>query len=144
MTGQKITTNYLVYFMANQRISRAEAGSDRGLDVNFAFDWTPDDITRNFSQVTGGVRYHGLTPHRESDTLSTGVVFSRISGVLNRGLAQQGLAPFGTEKAIEVNYSLRLKRWFTIQPVFEYYFDTGANPSSRNHTIARFRTTFTL
>jgi porin len=144
VTGQRSRTNYLVYFMANQRIYRAQAGSDRGLDVNFAFDWTPDDITSNFSQVTGGVRYHGLISHRENDTLSTGVVYSRISGVLNRALAQQGLLPFGTEKAVEVNYSLQLKRWLTVQPVFQRYFDTGANPYSRNHTIAGFRTTFVL
>ena len=144
VTGQRIKTNYLVYFMANQRIYRAQAASDRGLDVNVAFDWTPDDVTRNFSQLTGGVRYHGLIRHRQSDTLSTGIVYSRISGVLNHALAQAGQVPFGTEKAIEVNYSLRLKRWLNVQPVFEYYFDTGANPSSRNHTIAGFRTTFFL
>jgi len=64
--------------------------------------------------------------------------------MLNQALAQAGLASFGSEKAVEVNYSLRLKRWLTVQPVFEYYFDTGANPSSRNHTIAGFRTTFVL
>ena len=144
VTGQRSSTNYLVYFMANQRVYRAAAGSNRGLDVNFAFDWTPDDVTRNFSQVTGGVRYHGLIPHRQNDTLSTGVVYSRISGVLNQALAQVGQVPFGTEKAVEVNYSFQPKRWLTVQPVFEYYFDTGANPYSRNHIIAGFRTTFAL
>jgi porin len=144
VTGQRSSINYLVYFMANQRIYRAQAGSDRGLDLNFAFDRTPDDITRNYSQITGGVRCHGLIPHRESDTLSTGIVYSRISGLLNQALAQSGQLPFGTEKAIEVNYSLRLKRWLTVQSVFEYYFDTGANPNSRNHTIAGFRTAFIM
>jgi len=130
VTGQRSRTNYLVYFMANQRIYRAQAGSDRGLDVNFAFDWTPADITLNFSQITGGVRYHGLIPHRQSDTLSTGVVYSRIRG--------------GAEKAIELNYSWRLSRWMTVQPVIQRYFDTGANPHSRDHIIAGFRTTFVL
>jgi len=144
VTGQRSRTNYLVYFMANQRIYRAEAGNERGLDVNFAFDWTPGDITKNFSQVTGGVRYHGLIPQRQSGTLSIGVVYSRISGVLNDALAHAGQVTFGTEKALEVNYSLRLTHWFTVQPVFEYYFDTGANPASRNHAIAGFRTTFVL
>ena len=66
VTGQRSSTNYLVYFMANQRIYRPQAGSERGLDVNFAFDWTPDNITKNYSQVTGGFRYHGLIPHREA------------------------------------------------------------------------------
>ena len=49
VTGQRSSNNYLVYFMANQRVYRAAAGSNRGLDVNFAFDWTPDNVTRNFS-----------------------------------------------------------------------------------------------
>lgn len=144
VTGQRSRTNYLVYFMANQRIYRAQAASDRGLDLNFAFDWTPDDVIRNFSQVTGGVRYHGLIPHRQNDTLSIGVVYSHTSAVLNHALAQAGGLSFETEKAIEVNYSLRLKRWLTVQPVFQHYFDTGANPYYRNHTIAGFRTTFGL
>ena len=143
-TGRRSSVNYLVYFMANQRIYRARAGSDRGVDLNFAFDWTPGDDTRNFSQITGGVRYHGLIPHREHDTLSTGVVYSRISGVLNRALAQAGQAQFGAEKAVEVNYSFQPKRWLTVQPVFEYYVDTGAGPNSRNHIVAGFRTTFGL
>jgi porin len=144
VTGQRSSGNYLLYFMANQRIYRPEAGSDRGLDLNFAFDYTPADITRNFSQVTGGVRYHGLIPHRTRDTVAVGVVYSRISGVLNRELNQAGLIPYGSEKALEVNYGLQVTRWFTFQPVFQYYFDTGANPYSRNNTVAGFRTTFVL
>ena len=144
VTGERTSTNYLIYFMANQRVYRSQPGSDRGLDLNFAFDWTPDDITRNFSQITGGVRYHGPIPGRDRDTVSCGVVYSRISGVLNRALSQAGLLPYGTEKAVEANYALRVTRWFTFQPVFQYYFDTGANPDSRNSTVAGFRTTFVL
>jgi carbohydrate-selective porin OprB len=144
VTGQRSSTNYLVYFLANQRIYRPRAGSERGLDLNFGFDYTPADITKNFSQVTGGVRYHGLIPHRENDTVSAGVVYSRISGVLNHALWVDGLTPYGTEKALELNYALKVTRWFTFQPVFQYYFDTGANPVSRNNTVAGFRTAFTL
>ncbi len=144
VTGQTSSGNYLLYFMANQAVYRPQAGSDRGLDLNFALDWTPDDITRNFSQVTGGVRYRGLIPHRSRDIVAAGVVYSRISGVLNRSLSQAGLLQFGTEKALEVNYSLQVTRWLTFQPVFQYYFDTGANPVSHNSTVAGLRTTFTL
>jgi len=43
-----------------------------------------------------------------------------------------------------VSYSLRVTRWFTFQPVVQYYFDTGANPLMRNSTVAGFRTTFSL
>jgi porin len=130
--------------MADQAIYRPEAGSDRGLDLNFAYDWTPPDITRTYSQITGGVRYHGLVPHRTRDTVAFGIVYSRISGSLNQLYSNLGLMPFGTEKALEFNYSLQVNKWFTFQPVFQYYFDTGANPSMRNSTVAGFRTTFVL
>ncbi|HTS29158.1 MAG TPA: carbohydrate porin [Bryobacteraceae bacterium] len=63
--------------------------------------------------------------------------------MVNRALSQAGLLPYGSEKAVEVNYSLHT-RWFSCQPVFQYYFDTGANPYSRNNTVCGFRTTFTL
>jgi carbohydrate-selective porin OprB len=45
---------------------------------------------------------------------------------------------------VEVNYALKLTGWFTFQPVFQYYFDAGANPQGRNATVAGFRTMFSL
>lgn len=144
VTGTQSKTNYLMYVMANQRIYRPDADSDRGLDVNFAFDWTPGEFTRNYSQVTGGFRYHGLIPHRERDTVSAGVVYTRISPALNQAYADAGMPLFGSEKAAEVNYALKVARWFTFQPVVQYYFDTGANPTGHNSVVAGFRTSFTL
>lgn len=144
VTGAQSKTNYLIYVMANQRIYRPDAGSDRGLDVNFAFDWTPGQFTNNYSQLTGGFRYHGLIPHRERDTVSVGVVYTRISPTLNQAYADAGLPLFGSEKAVEVNYALKVMRWFTLQPVVQYYFDTGANPLGHNSLVAGFRTRFTL
>lgn len=130
--------------MANQTLYRPEAGTDRGLDVNFAFDWTPGNYTRNYSQITGGFRYHGVIPGRRRDTLAVGVVYSRISPDLNRAYLTLGLPGFGSEKSLEVNYAYQVTRWFTFQPVFQYYFDTGASSLVRNSTVAGFRTTFSL
>src|SRR5581483_5755369 len=87
VTGRRTDTNYLIYFTASQRVYRPQAGSERGLDLNFAFDWTPADITGNFSEVTGGARYHGLIPGRGADTIAVGLIYSRTSGVLNRALS---------------------------------------------------------
>jgi carbohydrate-selective porin OprB len=144
VTDVQSKTNYLIYVMANQRIYRPDAASDRGLDLNFAFDWTPGEFTRNYSQVTGGFRYHGLIPRRERDTVSAGVVYTRISPTLNQAYADAGLPLFGSEKAVEVNYALKVTRWFTFQPVVQYYFDTGADPIDRNSVVAGFRTRLTL
>ncbi len=144
VTGTQNQTNYLVYIMANQRIYRPDAGSERGLDVNFAYDWTPGQFTRDYSQVTGGLRYHGLVPRRERDTLSVGVVYTRISPTLNQAYADAGLPLFGSEKAVEVNYAVKVSRRFTFQPVVQHFFDTGANPFGRTSTVAGFRTAFSL
>jgi carbohydrate-selective porin OprB len=112
--------------------------------VNFAFDWTPGEFTRNYSQVTGGFRYHGAIPHRQGDTVSVGVVQTRISPTLNQAYADAGLPLFGSEKAVEVNYALKITRWFTFQPVVQHYYDTGANPLGHSSVVAGFRTSFTL
>jgi carbohydrate-selective porin OprB len=144
VTGVQTKTNYLVYVMANQRIYRPEAGSDRGLDVNFAYDWTPGQFTLNYSQVTGGVRYHGLIPHRERDTVSAGVVYTRMSPTLNRAYASADLPLLTNEKAVEINYAVRVSRRFTFQPVAQHYFNTGGNPLRHNSVVAGFRTSFSL
>ena len=64
--------------MANQAIFRSEAGSNRGLDVTLAFDWSPGDISRENSQITGGVRYNGAIPDRPHDTAAFGFVDTKI------------------------------------------------------------------
>jgi carbohydrate-selective porin OprB len=63
---------------------------------------------------------------------------------LNQSFASLGLPLLGSEKAVEVNYALKVTRWFTFQPVLQYYFDAGASPQGRNATVAGFRTTFSL
>jgi hypothetical protein len=40
--------------MALQAVHRAEAGSNRGLDVTFGYDNSPNDITQQNSMVHGG------------------------------------------------------------------------------------------
>ena len=144
VNGVTASGNYLLYFMANQAIYRPSVRSDRGLDVTLGLDWSPDDVARVNSQVTGGLRYKGLLPHRDRDALSFGIVYSHMSGRLKQANASQGLPLFGSEKAMEINYALQVKRWFTLQPVFQHYFDTGANPQKRNSTVVGFRTNFTL
>ena len=43
-----------------------------------------------------------------------------------------------------MNYSFQFARWFSFQPVIQYYFDTGANPRMRNSTVVGLRTNFIL
>ena len=118
--------------MANQRVYRPEAGSERGLDVNFALDYTPDDI---HNELLPGYRRRPIS--RPNPASRPG--HSRRGGCLQphqRSSKSRPLtgwvAPLRHEKAVELNYALKVTRWFTFQPVCQYYFDTGANPLGHN------------
>jgi len=86
-----------------------------------------------YSQITGGFRYHGLISRRRRDTLAAGIVYSRISPKLNQAYTAVGLLPFGSEEAVEINYSYKVSRWFAFQPVVQYHFDTGQPVDAQLH-----------
>jgi hypothetical protein len=47
-------------------------GSNRGLDLTFGYDNSPNDINEENSTVTGGDLYHGRIPRRRLDDLALG------------------------------------------------------------------------
>jgi len=67
--GLQSNGNYLIYFGANQAVYRAEAGSNRGLDLELAYDWSPGDVNRQNSQLITGFRCNGLISQRDQDGL---------------------------------------------------------------------------
>jgi carbohydrate-selective porin OprB len=144
VTGDRSRTNYLVYVTANQQIYQSPGHRTGGMDAAFSFDWSPEKFTKAYLQLAGGLRYHGVFRRREHDTTSVGFVYTRTSEVLNRSLTQTGLPSYGAEKLLEVNYAAQVNRWLTFQPVFEYYFDRGANPRLGNSVVIGFRTLIVL
>lgn len=139
-TGLVISGNYLIYFMANQAILRPEVGSNRGLDAFFTYDWSPGDVNKVSTETTAGVRYTGLIPSRDQDSIGLGVIYSKIGDHYNQSLATQGLPVLGSEKMVELNYMFQATPWFVLQPVFQYYVDIGANPRLDNAAVLGFRT----
>jgi porin len=143
--GVRSSANYLIYGAINQALYRAAgAGSDRGLDATIGFDWSPNDVNRQNSQITGGLRYKGLIPGRAKDWAAFGFVYSKISDQFRFAEASIGLPPLGSEKALEFNYGLQLTPYFLVQPVFQYYVDIGANPRVPNAAVFGFRTKVTF
>ena len=138
--GVRSSGNYLIYGDINQALYRAEAGSNRGLDATIGFDWSPDDVDRQNSQITAGLRYNGLIPNRPQDTVAFAVVYSKISNPFRIAEASIGLPLLGSEKAIELNYALHVTPYVLFQPVFQYYVDVGANSRIPNAAIFGFRT----
>jgi hypothetical protein len=66
--GVQCSGNCLIYGAANQALYRTESGSNRGLDVTRGFDWSPNDVIRENSQITAGARYNGPIPSQPQDS----------------------------------------------------------------------------
>jgi porin len=131
--------NYLIYGMANQAFYRSDAGSNRGLDATFTFDWSPDDVNRENSQITVGARYNGPIPSRLRDGAALGFVYTKIGDPFRYAGVPLGMPRLGSEKAIELNYAAQLRTYLLFQPVFQYYWDVGANSRIPNAAVLGFR-----
>jgi len=62
--GHRSSGNYLIYGMASQAVFRSDAGSSRGLDATFGFDYSPGDVSRENVQLTAGARLNAPFGHR--------------------------------------------------------------------------------
>lgn len=142
--GRLTSGNYLIYGIASQAVFRSDAGSNRGLDATFGFDWSPGEVVRENSQITAGVRFNAPFPKRSNDQVACALVYSRISDPFQRFETLLGKAPLGSEKAFELNYSLQVTPYFLLQPTFQYYVDVGANPALSNAPVLGFRTKVTF
>lgn len=139
-TGRLSSGNYLIYGMASQAVFRSDAGSNRGLDATFGFDWSPGEVTRENSQITAGLRFNAPFPKRKTDRVACALVYSRISDPFRNFGTVLGAPPLGSEKAVELNYSMQVTPYFLLQPTFQYYINVGGNPTLSNAPVLGFRT----
>jgi carbohydrate-selective porin OprB len=79
-----------------------------------------------------GVSYEGLFHGRGSDIVSAGV----ISGILSRFIPQRT-----AETAIEINYQITFKRWFSITPDLQYVIRPGGRAAIGNAFLLGAQTT---
>jgi porin len=138
--GVRSSGNYLIYGMVSQAIFRTDAGSNRGLDATVGFDYSPDDVARQNVQITVGGRFNAPFASRKNDRAGVALVYSKISDSFSNFGVLLGGAPLGSEKAVELNYSLQVTPYWYVQPVFQYYVDVGANGALPNAAVLGFRT----
>lgn len=139
VAGIRSSGNYLIYGAANQALYRTDAGSNRGLDATLGFDWSPNDVNLQNSQITAGARYNGPIPSRPQDSADVGFVYTHIGDPFQTVGVPLGLPALGSEKALELNYALWLRPYLLWQPVFQYYWDVGGNSHIPNAAIFGFR-----
>jgi len=140
LTGAITKGSYLYYFMAAQAVYRADIGSNRGLDVTFAYDNSPNSVNLQNSMITAGGVYHGIIPRRTVDDLSFGFVSTRTGNAysqLNEVLLGYAL---GWEKAYTLDYRAQLKPWFAVQPTIEYFDTIGGNSHRPGGVVIGLRT----
>src|SRR6201993_3792169 len=142
--GHRSSGNYLVYCGSSQAVFRSDAGSNRGLDATFGFDYSPGDVSRENVQLTAGGRFNAPFARRERDRIACAFVYSKISDPFRQFNELLGGAPLGAEKAFEVNYALQVTPYFLLQPTFQYYISVGANPNLSNAPVLGFRTKVTF
>ena len=142
--GNLTRGNHLVYVDANQAVYRQSAGSNRGLDLLFSYDWSPEDVNRFNSQTIAGARYNAPFSGRSQDSVAFAFIYSRIADPYRFiGTPPVPLTP-GTEKATELNYLFQITRYWLVQPAFQYYVDVGGNSSLHNAAVLGFRTKVTF
>ena len=128
LTGQITKGSYLYYFMAAQAVYRAEAGSNRGLDLEFAYDNSPNSTSQQNSMVTVGAVYHGIIPRRTVDQVSFGFVSTHTSNASSQANELLLGFPLGWEKAYTLDYRAQVKPYLVVQPTVQYFNTIAGNP----------------
>lgn len=112
--------NYLLYWKASQAIWRVNPKEAQGLDATVAFDWSPPDVNRNYTQFTAGLRYNEPLPLGFHNSMSLGYVQTSLSP----NFLTLGQRPWKAEHGLELNV-LMLYGPLLVQPVAQYYINAG-------------------
>jgi porin len=140
LTGVISKGSYLYYFLAAQAVYRAEAGSNRGLDLTFGYNNSPNNINQQNSMVTAGTVYHGIIPWRTVDDLSVGFVSTRNGNAYSEANNLLLGYPLGWEKAYTLDYRAQMKPWFVLQPTIQYFAMLEGNPRRSSGLVIGLRT----
>ncbi len=124
--------NWGIYGVVDQMIWRAQKGP-QSLNTFFRAGASPDDRNLVASYVDGGLGLKAPLPGRDDDVLTLGVAYSRISSEastldLDTQLFAGGFFPVRDhELVIELDYSLQLAPWWTIQADLQQIVHPGGN-----------------
>ena len=113
--------NHLIYLMASQALWRVDPKEARGLDATAAWDWSPDDINRNNTMFTAGLRFNEPLPLAMHNTMSLGYVRDRLS----QRFVPHSAVPWHPEHALEFNALLDVLPMVLVQPVVQMFANAG-------------------
>lgn len=156
----RLRDNYVLYFMANQRVYRppparpgdydllgpqsppsADLREDtRGLEAAFTVFIAPSDRNRAFLNLTGQLRYTGLVPGRSRDIVGVGAVHTRFSDDASRASQLAGGTALEAETVFLLDYQLRAAGWLIVQPDTQLVLTPGGDPDADPALVVGLRT----
>jgi porin len=109
--------------------------SNQGLGWFGRSAFTPAD--RNFIAFyfDTGLRYKGLIPTRDNDTLGIGFGYAQLSNGARSSLKNKGSSPTSVEMVIELTCQIEITPWLILQPDLQYVIAPGGTADSNNALV---------
>lgn len=131
-----VSGNYLIYVEANQAVYRTSREGSRGIDITLNADWSPRDRSRVNQVFTAGTRFNEPLPIRLHNLI--GVAYVRNGINESFPVSPPVVSTHDAEHAFEANVLVEFPHAITLQPVVQYYINTGG--SSNNALVCGFHT----
>jgi len=141
--------NWGIYGVADQMIWRAQKGP-QSLNAFFRAGASPSDRNLVMSYIDGGLGLKAPLPGRDDDVLTFGFAYSKISqdaAALDRDTQLFTGAFFPVrdqEIVLELDYSLQLAPWWTIQADLQEIFHPGGNVPDPLNPVQTIRDAFVV
>ena len=120
------TSDYGLYFHADQMIWQESPGSDEGLTLWSAYVYQPNaDVQLIPYEVSIGAIYKGLLPSRSQDQLIFGALHGWFSDDYERSVRLAGGGSPTTESVLELGYRVQLNEFAYAMPEFQYIIRPG-------------------
>jgi porin len=115
------------YLSLEQMVYREPGTVDEGLTPWAVATFQPRQSINELPVFFGaGLVYKGLIPGRDEDRAAVGFYFGQLSGDINTG---------GSEKVLEINYTVQLTPWFYVRPDLQLVFDPAGVSSASTAVV---------
>ena len=121
------SSNSVAYGLIDQEILREAGTEGQGLGFFARAMFAPDSQNTVDYAFEVGLRYQGILPGRDEDTLGLGYAHISISDDFARANLAPRIPKLDHEGIIELTYSAKLTPWLSVQPDLQYIIHPGAS-----------------
>jgi porin len=132
-----IESDWAIYGIIDQLVWRVPDSKDaNGIGLFGRVIGAPTEQNLIDFYADGGVTFGGMIPHRAEDTLGVGLAYTHISNDVHGFDGNRGPPGARThETLLEICYTAQLKSGWTLQPDFQYIWQSSGSEPSDKGTI---------